>query len=247
MKTTVVKGVLTSYELVLAILFRWRAQSCVRNIVWLWRSHVSGLGLDHHTLATRYCAIAHLPTFELLSFYLLSIRRHCPCCCFVVVVIFVIVLSLPSLFCALFPPLEMRSTLCVYACIVVSIGKEGYQSLSALAVTCVLWKWWSTVWYSWVADGQMMFGSLVDQGIAHPWSSYGLKMLQLCGRHWWCSRLWLGVFISRGRHPGAPVDLFFNAEPPQCCPLLFCVGGHRCAVLMSAGNNKAWKMLTLEI
>ncbi len=29
----------------------------------------------------------------------------------------------------------MRSTLCVYARIVVSIGKEGYQSLSALAVT----------------------------------------------------------------------------------------------------------------
>jgi hypothetical protein len=35
MKTTVVEGVLTSYELVLAILFRWRAQSCVRDIVWL--------------------------------------------------------------------------------------------------------------------------------------------------------------------------------------------------------------------
>jgi hypothetical protein len=29
----------------------------------------------------------------------------------------------------------MRSTLCVYACIVVSIGKEGYQSSSASAVT----------------------------------------------------------------------------------------------------------------
>jgi hypothetical protein len=29
----------------------------------------------------------------------------------------------------------MRSTLCIYAHIVVSIGKEGYQSLSALAVT----------------------------------------------------------------------------------------------------------------
>jgi hypothetical protein len=29
----------------------------------------------------------------------------------------------------------MWSTLCVYAHIVVSIGKEGYQSLSALAVT----------------------------------------------------------------------------------------------------------------
>jgi hypothetical protein len=61
-------------------------------------------------------------------------HRHC--CCFVVVVL-VIVSSLPSLFVVvfLFPPLEMRSTLCVSARIVVSIGKEGYQSSSALAVT----------------------------------------------------------------------------------------------------------------
>ncbi len=44
---------------------------------------------------------------------------------------------LPSYFVVLFlfPPLKMRSTLCVYARIVVSIGKEGYQSSSALAVT----------------------------------------------------------------------------------------------------------------
>jgi hypothetical protein len=35
----------------------------------------------------------------------------------------------------LFPPLEMWSTLCVYARIVVSIEKESYQSLSASAVT----------------------------------------------------------------------------------------------------------------
>ncbi len=57
-------------------------------------------------------------------------------CCWFIVVILVVVLSLPSLFVVLFlfPPLEMRSTLCVYACIVVSIGKDGYQSLSALAV-----------------------------------------------------------------------------------------------------------------
>jgi len=34
MKTTVVEGVLTSYELVLSILFRWRARSCIRDIVW---------------------------------------------------------------------------------------------------------------------------------------------------------------------------------------------------------------------
>ena len=54
-----------------------------------------------------------------------------------VVIILVIVSSLPSLFVVLllFPPLEMQSTLCVYAHIVVSIGKEGYQSLSASAVT----------------------------------------------------------------------------------------------------------------
>ncbi len=52
MKTTVVKGVLTSYELVLAILFRWRAWSCVRHIVWLWRSHVSGHRSDHHLLSS---------------------------------------------------------------------------------------------------------------------------------------------------------------------------------------------------
>jgi len=35
MKTTVVEGVLTSYELVLAILVRWRSLSCVCDIVWL--------------------------------------------------------------------------------------------------------------------------------------------------------------------------------------------------------------------
>jgi hypothetical protein len=51
--------------------------------------------------------------------------------------LFVVDSSLPSLFVVLFlfPPLEMRSTLCIYARIVVSIGKEGYQSSSALAVT----------------------------------------------------------------------------------------------------------------
>jgi hypothetical protein len=50
---------------------------------------------------------------------------------------FVVVMSLPPLFVVLilFPPLEMWSTLCVYAHIVVPIGKEGCQSLSALAVT----------------------------------------------------------------------------------------------------------------
>ncbi len=46
-------------------------------------------------------------------------------------------MSLPPLFVVLFlfPPLEMRSTHCVYVRIVVPIGKEGYQSSSVLAVT----------------------------------------------------------------------------------------------------------------
>jgi hypothetical protein len=61
-------------------------------------------------------------------------RRRCPR---FVVVVLVLVSLLPSLFVVLFlfPPLEMQSTLCIYAHIVVSIGKEGYQSSSALAVT----------------------------------------------------------------------------------------------------------------
>jgi hypothetical protein len=62
--------------------------------------------------------------------------NHSICRQFVVVVL-VVVSLLPSLFVVLFlfPPLEMRSTLCVYTRIVVSIGKEGYQSSSASAVT----------------------------------------------------------------------------------------------------------------
>jgi hypothetical protein len=68
-------------------------------------------------------------------------RNHLNCnhsiCRRFVVIVLVIVLSLPPLFVVLFlfPPLEMRSTLWVYACIVVSIGKEDYQSSSASAVT----------------------------------------------------------------------------------------------------------------
>ncbi len=65
----------------LAILFRWCVWSCGHNIVWLWCSHRSGHGLDHHTLATWYCAIAHLPPFELQSFYLSSLLSLCCCCC----------------------------------------------------------------------------------------------------------------------------------------------------------------------
>jgi hypothetical protein len=62
--------------------------------------------------------------------------NHSICRQFIIIVL-VVISSLPSLFVVLFlfPPLEMRSTFCVYACIVVSIGKEGCQSLSASAVT----------------------------------------------------------------------------------------------------------------
>ncbi len=35
MKTTVVKGVLSFYELMLAILFRWHVPLCGHDIVWL--------------------------------------------------------------------------------------------------------------------------------------------------------------------------------------------------------------------
>jgi len=52
-----------------------------------------------------------------------------------------------------------------------------------------------------------------------------------------------GLFISKGRHPGTPVDLIFNAAPPRRCPVLFFVGGHCRAALMSAGDNKASKMI----
>ncbi len=62
--------------------------------------------------------------------------NHSIYCRFIVIVL-VVVSLLPSLFVVLFlfPPLEMRSTLCIYVRIVVSIGKEGYQSSSASAVT----------------------------------------------------------------------------------------------------------------
>ena len=72
----------------------------------------------------------------------------------------------------LFPPLEMWSTLGVYARIVVSIGNEGHKSSSALAVTIITLE---------VAECHLIFlgGFSRNQGIAHPWSSYGgLKILQ---------------------------------------------------------------------
>ena len=49
----------------------------------------------------------------------------------------------------------------------------------------------------------------------------------------------LGIFICRGRHPGTPVNLFVNAASQRHCSLLFFVGGHCCATMMSAGDNKA--------
>ena len=135
MKTTVVNGVLTSYELMLAILFRWCVQSCGQDILWLWRSHGSGHGSDHHTLAKQYCAIAYLPPFELQSFYLLlaslAFRHHCTRHC-----LHRCRYTIPFCF-YVFPPLEMQSTLGVYTHIVVSIGNEGNKSSSALAVTLI--------------------------------------------------------------------------------------------------------------
>ncbi len=53
----------------------------------------------------------------------------CPCCCCFVIV------TIPFCCFVFISTLGNVSTLCVYARIVVSIGKEGYQSLSTLAVT----------------------------------------------------------------------------------------------------------------
>ena len=135
MKATVVKGVLTSYELMLAILFRWRVRLCGHDIMWLWRSHGSGHGSDRHTLATWYCTIAYLPSFELQSFYLLSLSSSsfCHCCS----------ITIPFCVIYLFPPLEMwslLSTLCVYARMLCPLGKRVtnphllWQSLYTLEV-----------------------------------------------------------------------------------------------------------------
>ncbi len=168
MKTTVAKGVLIFYELMLAILFRWCVWSCGHDIVWLWRSHGSGHGSDHHTLD---CAIAYLPPFEIILF--------------VVVVVVVVLLSLYLL----------SSTLLYYPfliLIIFTIGNAVYPR-RLCAYCCVHWKWraqilicfgshnnysgscgvpsdilgWRMARWAWFS---------CNQGITHPWLSCGLKM-----------------------------------------------------------------------
>ena len=39
----------------LAILFRWHVRSCGHDMVWLWRSHGSSHGLDHHKANDENC------------------------------------------------------------------------------------------------------------------------------------------------------------------------------------------------
>ena len=125
----------------LTFLFRWRARSCVRDIVWLWRSHVSGHGPDHHTLATWYCANVHVPTFEPQSIYLLLFLLFSSS-------------SLPSLFCALFPPLEMRSTLVYYACFLLCPSWER-RALLLVCFACLAGTITLEVveWYVWFSLG----------------------------------------------------------------------------------------------
>jgi hypothetical protein len=127
MKTTVVKGVLTSYELMLAILFRWRVRSCGSDAV---TDPVTGWIIPPlpHNIA-QLLTSPHLKSFYLLSL-LLSLfccrcTWHCQCC-----------YTNPFWF-FLFPPLEMWSTVGVYACIIVSIGNEGHKSSSASGVTII--------------------------------------------------------------------------------------------------------------
>ncbi len=133
--------------------------------------------------------------------------RHCnhPFCCF----------------CFLFPPLEMGSTLVFYTrfCCV-HLGNEGHHSSSAFAClsgtkTLEVAEWY--VWYflggGWPDDA--LFSCVSGDSPPLVIISYlmvldGLKIFWWCGRRWWCSRLRQGISISRGRHPGAPVDFFLT-------------------------------------
>ena len=131
MKTTVVNGVLTSYELMLAnylggVLYRAVTILCGSDTV------------TDPVMGQIITPLPHNITQLLTSPYLYcnhSICCHCHClhfccrCCCHYVVPFVVLL--------LFPPLEMQSTLSVYAHIVVSIENEGHKSSSALAVTII--------------------------------------------------------------------------------------------------------------
>ena len=174
MKTTVVNGVLTSYELMLAILFRWRVWSCSHDIVCLWCSHGSGHGLDHHTLATWYCAIAYLPLLNCDHSIFRQRCRH-----FVIVVLSSSLLSLyhPYLF-----------------LIISTLGNAVYPR-RLCAYCCVHWEWRAQICICFGSHNNYSGSCGVpsdilgwrmarwarlsrNQGIAHPWSSYGgLKML----------------------------------------------------------------------
>ncbi len=99
----------------------------------------------------------------------------CRCCCHYVV---------PFVVLLLFPPLEMQSTpqrLRTYCCVHWKWGAQifiCFGSHDNSSGSC-----WVHYWFSWVADGQMMFGSLLDQGIAHPWLLYHLWR---CWKGWRC-------------------------------------------------------------
>ncbi len=173
MKTTVVKGVLTSYEIMLPILFRWRVRLCGHNIVWLWRSHGSGQGSDHHTLATRYCAIAYLPPFKIILFVVDV----------VVVILLLLYLSSstslyhPFLFLIISTlgnavhPRRLRTYCCVHwewrAQILICFGSHNNYSGSCRVPSDILgWRMARWAWFS------------QNKGIAHPWLLCGLKMFQ---------------------------------------------------------------------
>ena len=156
MKTTVVEGVLTSYELMLAILFWWRVRSCGHDIVWLWRSHGSGHGSDHHTLATWYCAIAYLPLFELQSFYLLLLLSSFWYHPF-------LFLTISTLGNAVYS-WRLRTYCCVHwewrAQILICFGSHNNYSGSCRVPSDIL---------GWRMARWARFSHI--QGIAHPWSS----------------------------------------------------------------------------
>ncbi len=146
---------------------------CSHTIMWLWHNHGSGHGLDHHTLATQYCTITHLPIFALQSFYLssllslsflsLSLSVCRPFCSFVVMFI---------LGNAVYPQ-HLRAYCCAH-------WEQGAQILVCLSshnntldvAEC-------NSWFSWVVDGQMMLSSLLDQGKAHPQLSYCIQRRQM--------------------------------------------------------------------
>ena len=176
MKTTVVKGVLTSCELMLAILFRWRVQLCGHDIVWLWHSHGSSHG-DHHTLTTRYCAIAYLPQLN----YNHSICRWHRWHFIIIVLIIIVVVVILSLFVLIISAfgnvvytLHLRTYCCVHcewrAQILICFGCGSHinDSVSCGVPSDILgWRMARRAWFS------------CNQGIAHPWLSYGrLKMLR---------------------------------------------------------------------